>query len=988
MPNGIVKSPFDALLEVMENSYQGKIVLCASSRSALLLKRKVLQCIGAKAFMDTRITSTSELIANISREMGLESKVIGGLGREMLVSEILSELKGSLKEYPALDMRDYVKGISQAIAELIQSGVGEWSVGSGAFVGSKLWLLRQSFAQYTKKLKNNSAIDAKELPSKVFEAARVEKLKNYLKGKQIIFYCVQEDELAKAVSDSLNELGMKVMSIAPRERSFPSGLIMHRLYARQGRQLSREVARKCKLLINESGCGFSDICLVIPQSSGKEKELNRALEWAGIPCSDPLWEDLSDHPAASSLVSAMELLSLSNDKFDIFLYINAPYFGLEHFERPKHGEKGNRCTTWPNRGFAAKVESYLWQKSKPLYLSEWANIRKWNSHFRPIKPDDQLMNEVQSAFYTWAEVMEKYARKMNRKAKWSEHCDSLEEFFKEFYINRAQLCSEKTDPKNSSVELKALVGIQQVIDKIRSANQLMSDSSEPVDWAEFAATVQQAFKEKRLMLRGSSNSGVGIAEPKDIVGLDFKHVIFYEASEANFPKPWSTGWVLAEQDRKEIKGLKEKSVEERNALAKAHFMMAARAASETLWFAIPSIGEDEKPVNPSIWVEEVEEELSSTGIAVKEEHVKRRLPAPERQDLCVTVKELGLKKEDDKVSTTGEPWGKELLLQRNLEDEKRLAELSSIRFNDEYKWSPSMLNQYLKCGISIIPKYLDALREREEYEELPSAASTGNFLHGIAESILLKIAETKHQTDESAWGAVERLIQEKLTYENAAISASMPAELWQLYKGLYTRIMTGFAKSELLHMRQAGGIFANHITERDLTTGDECGKLTLGEIRASFKARVDRMDVTANGEAAIFDYKTGSIPKRSEDVQLEFYALIASQVLGYTPIATAYFPLSVKGCTRLDIEVGEYVEEFSASLGFKRYNRNNRSLLPHPLSAVHDGLDASSSRIAGLIAEIKAGSMLRMGPSNIESCKYCVRDAVCWKVKKTEKEED
>lgn len=989
MLNENMKAPFDALLEMIETRKHGIIVLCSSTRSALLLKRKILERLGSRAILDTEFMSTSELIARLSREIGIESKVIGGLGREMLVSEILTGLKTFMKAFPSLDMRDYVKGISEAIAELIQAGVADSDIGRGAVPGSKMQLLRQAYSQYRGRLASNHAIDAKELPSKIFETESAEKIGHQLEGKQIIEYCLPEDRLLEEVTQNLEKIGVRIDSIHPIDIQLPKRGRLQKLYARQGRQLAREVARKCKYLATESNCRFSDICIVVPQSPGKERELTRALQWAGIPCSDPVWENLSDHPVASSLSSAIELFSRSSEPFDIFFYCNAPYFGLEQFERGPHNGQDHESEIHLKRSIASRVESYLKQKSKPLLFSEWSNISKWNKHFRPFKQDDHEMDGARATFYRWTETMHRYAKMMNRKASWSEHCDSLEKFFSEFYIKKGLLNDEKRNPKGSSIEIKALVGIQQVIDKVRSANQLMSYSSGPVEWAEFASTIQQAFREKRLMLRGSSLSGVGIAEAKDIIGLDHRHIIFYEVTESNFPMPWNTGWVLTEQDRKEIGGMCDKSVEERNALAKYQFMMAANAASETLCFSIPSIGEDEKPVNASIWVEEVEEAFSTKEAVIEEERIKRRLPAPESEDMCITGSEQCLKETDDQINILRRKWGKERLKELNLEDEIRIEELAASKFGDEYKWSPSMLNQYLSCGLSIIPKYLDGLREREEYEELPSAATTGDFLHGVAEKVLIKIAENRTESFDSAWRAIEQLIHDELTYENAEVSSSMSEEMWQLYKGQYTGIMTRFAQSELKHAQQGGSVFTGYITEKDYTTGDGCGKLSLGDIEAAFRARVDRIDVTENAEAAIFDYKTGSIPEKKADVQLDFYAIIASQVLGFTPIATAYFPLSSgKGSTRLDVNNGDYVEESSDILGFKKYNKNNKSLVPHPLSETPARLASSAYRISELIKEVKSGEMLKKGPIKLAACKYCVRDAVCWKMDMTELEED
>ena len=207
--------------------------------------------------------------------------------------------------------------------------------------------------------------------------------------------------------------------------------------------------------------------------------------------------------------------------------------------------------------------------------------------------------------------MLKLATKFNVSSTWDAHCDNLEAFVKDFYADDAPLSLEEDDPGRAALEQKAVAGIKDVIGKVRSAFALTKCCGS-VDWAEFSATIADAFKEKRLMLRGASRTGVGVAEPKDVLGLRFKHLIVYDVSERNFPLPWNPGWLLSEGDRKNIEAFKVQTAEAKNAVSKEQYCCAVSNAEETVSFAIPSIGQDEKAINRSIWVADVEE-----GVAEK-----------------------------------------------------------------------------------------------------------------------------------------------------------------------------------------------------------------------------------------------------------------------------------------------------------------------------------------------------------------------------------
>ncbi len=192
------------------------------------------------------ILAPNELIAQLTRELGIEAQVIGGLGREMVLNEVLAGLKK--KPFKEAEMSDYVRSIGKAIGELIQANVTESELGRSGSGSDKTELLAVAYSAYLKRLRSSSAIDAKELPDKVFEKIRQDGLPRMLTSRRIVKYCVPSDMLAEKLVKSLEVEGVHVESIDEVGCGEFQFKAVHSIYAREGRQLAREAARRCKEL--------------------------------------------------------------------------------------------------------------------------------------------------------------------------------------------------------------------------------------------------------------------------------------------------------------------------------------------------------------------------------------------------------------------------------------------------------------------------------------------------------------------------------------------------------------------------------------------------------------------------------------------------------------------------------------------------------------------------------------------------------------------
>ena len=966
------RAMIDLLIEEIGN--QGAVVLCTSNRAAAIVRRQMLGRIQSGAIMDIEVISVNGLVAELTRELGIEANVIGGLGREMVVSEVLAAKKApsGLKD---IRIPDYARTISAAIAELIASGVKADEIRGLAENSSKIGILSSAYEGYLERLESARAIDSKQLPDVVIKRILSPGAFFSLNRKKVIRYCIPPDMLADKLIAGLKAAGINVIEIEPPKERQIGFRQLKMVHARQGRQLAREAARECKRLAHETSCKYGDICIIVPPVPGSEREVVHALEWAGIPSLDPLWMDLSEHPAASSMISAMKLISSFESKVDIFPFCASPYFGMDYFGR----QKGKACSDASKSSMASRMQSLLRRRSEVLPLKDWANPSLWNKYFGKVDSSDHELDNIRGKFHEWSKLMLEWCRELNREGSWDDHCRNLERLAGEFYTGRGLLGNELLNPDQAALEMKALDAIRDVIDKVRYAFQLTGKNSKKVGWSEFASTIGEAFREKRLMIRGASRAGVAIAEPKDAIGAQFPHVLVFEVSEKRYPCPYSPGWILSENDRQRIDGLNNGDADARRLQEKSHFFTAVAAASDTLTFLIPSIGTDEKEINESIWVADIEKMAAEAQTAIKKEYVKRRYPAPNLEKDCVTEQEVILNRDDAASTLHGAEETALLgLKQINSEDKERLAEVSKARFNSEYAWSASMIGQFLRCGASFVPIYLADIRQKEEYEELPSAMAAGSFIHAMAKAAFEKAASLKGQPLEEARKELRCFIEAQFDYGRTGLSFNTTESLWVLLKAQYLSIIMQFAESELEYMNGPGRSFCIHENEQPMSTSQGNGTLRIGNTDISFSARLDRVDVDCEGNAAVYDYKSGSIPSPAADVQVDFYSLIVKQCKGYFPVASAYFPLSKKENTRAEIDTGSYVEEHSENLCFKGVKEDSKKLLSYPKAEAQARWQEAGERIEEIVKKILSGNFYEEGLKKEKPCTNCIRKYICW----------
>ena len=163
---------------------------------------------------------------------------------------------------------------------------------------------------------------------------------------------------------------------------------------------------------------------------------------------------------------------------------------------------------------------------------------------------------------------------------------------------------------------------------------------------------------------------------------------------------------------------------------------------------------------------------------------------------------------------------------------------------------------------SVYARRILRLRRLDPVRPVPDVRLRGVVLHEVAEKFV-------NTADFS--GDADKLEQDLLALSSALFDARCPwPETALHWQEKIARIAQGFVTDELARQRQ---IVA---TRTELT-----GQITIPEFDLALTGRADRIDLTSDGQAVIYDYKTGAPPTaaqvRSFEKQLLLEALLLAE---------------------------------------------------------------------------------------------------------------
>lgn len=271
--------------------------------------------------------------------------------------------------------------------------------------------------------------------------------------------------------------------------------------------------------------------------------------------------------------------------------------------------------------------------------------------------------------------------------------------------------------------------------------------------------------------------------------------------------------------------------------------------------------------------------------------------------------------------------------------------------------SVSRIDRYLKCPFQFFASEVLGLEEEPEDEDLPPPWERGRFLHAIFETFFREWQALGHGrvTPDLLPAARDLLVE----ISESALAGMPPAE------------------AALERLRLRGSAASPGIIDRVLSMeadrDDEIARRLIeyslddvfvfrGEDESTravrLRAKIDRVDLLADGTFRVIDYKSRILPDLKQTVQLQVYTSAVAQQLqkadGTGPVPAEAFYLSMEGEPPI------------------------RAIRPAKGQTLDDVLRAAEGRLVQALDDIGAGHFPpRPVPRSL--CRLCPFDAVCRK---------
>lgn len=194
-------------------------------------------------------------------------------------------------------------------------------------------------------------------------------------------------------------------------------------------------------------------------------------------------------------------------------------------------------------------------------------------------------------------------------------------------------------------------------------------------------------------------------------------------------------------------------------------------------------------------------------------------------------------------------------------------------------FSVTEIKTLIRDPYAIYAKHCLKLRKLDPLVQEPDAAMRGIVVHDIMETFVNHVRDSPADLNVvGLMGVVDTVLEKTVPWPATRM----------MWRARIERISDWIVESE--RQRQAlGSAFA---TEKSAQ-----GRLSLGSIGGSIKARADRIDLDENGRALIYDYKSGYPPSVAEQKQFDKQLLIeaamveegAFEALGPTPVRNAIY---------------------------------------------------------------------------------------------------
>ncbi len=456
-------------------------------------------------------------------------------------------------------------------------------------------------------------------------------------------------------------------------------------------------------------------------------------------------------------------------------------------------------------------------------------------------------------------------------------------------------------------DINAVKRLSEIFAELVFADQLLDGI--PVSFGSFADELEGVLKETSYQPHSSRSGGVLCSDCTEARGLAFKAVALLGLAEGEFPGTIREDPFLRDSDRKrlqESQGLPIRlSVDSAEA---EYFYEAITRSSRWLLLTRPRIADNGTPWQSSPYWEEIER---LTGIEPLTLTTRSTIPleqaATRTEQLEVFASQAllpvgpsasnlddGIRRAVEaseiirlRVEGTGSQPGK---FAGNL---SHLGGMLSIRFSQDYVWSPSRLENYQTCPFNFYIGHLLGLEKKELPEEGLDARQRGNIYHHILENLYNAVGEDYQIVD------LLNLLPEvaEAVFKDAPREEGFRETSWweQTKREILEKLRLSLVGLERLEpdFRFLGAELKFGISSKSKTYLEV---EIPAEGRYLVRGYIDRVDISSAGNLRIIDYKTSGktgfdqrAVREGKKLQLPFYALAAEKALKLGKVQEGFY---------------------------------------------------------------------------------------------------
>ncbi len=492
-------------------------------------------------------------------------------------------------------------------------------------------------------------------------------------------------------------------------------------------------------------------------------------------------------------------------------------------------------------------------------------------------------------------------------------------------------------------EARALVGARRALEELRdlarSSAELAPSAGELIDVLE------------RLELTAGERLEAGrvaVVDPLSLRARRVRMVFVCGLQEGTFPALATPHPLLDEQERRRlahVSGLVLRG--EPDALAAERYLLYALASrpEERLTLSWHLAEEDGTPLARSLFVEDVCDLFRSTLT----ERTRRRVagaadwPGPGKPAGAMAMRAATLAAATPAVSAR---------CIGSLEDEGVLGEL-----RDRALWSASSLESWTGCPVKW---FVERLLRAGDIEPDPEPLARGSVAHAALKDTLERLRERtgSARLAPASVGLAKRLLREALSELEASHPLSVAPER---LPGARRRLQVDLERYLQCAAEQASPLEPTYLELEFGFEPDGLAPLDLGE-GVWLRGRIDRIDLGAQGEAVVYDYKGRLATPGAKWVgegtfQLALYMRAVERLLNHSAVGGFYQPLAGRDirargvldgdsgieldCVRTDRleheELGELIDRCVAAALRAASEARSGALEPRPDTCAYNG---------------------------------------------------